>query len=339
MSSQRFTEVDRRASCLRLARKPRLGRQARSGDRARRGRSRARGATTGRMVVLGDHCMKLSEYSIEFLGTVITGDIQGLPYRSGPQLVKFFNQFGAGDVYPTGGGFPTRRIYAQDKVRELNGSAVLKEVIAKVVDPREFSRAEKSVEDAVALLNDNLKYGGYEVVRDGLVFKVRELTAGRVKLDASARVPDELTQLTIDENIRKCETKLSEGDFSGAITNARSLIEAVLIGIEKDLDPGAPAYDGDLVKLYKRVQKLLNLEPDRKDIADSLRQILRGLTSIVNGVAAMRNKMSDAHAASYRPSRHHAKLAVYAATTLADFLFETKSYQHERRVPGLKGKA
>ena len=40
--------------------------------------------------------------------------------------------------------------------------------------------------------------------------------------------------------------------------------------------------------------------------------------------------MSDAHAASYRPSRHHAKLAVYAATTLADFLFETKSYQHQR---------
>ena len=155
-------------------------------------------------------------------------------------------------------------------------------------------------------------------------------------LDKSARVPDELTQLTIDENIRKCESKLSEGDFSGAITNARSLIEAVLIGIEKDLDPEAPAYDGDLLKLYKRTQKLLNLEPDRKDISDPLRQILSGLTSVVNGLAAMRNKMSDAHAATYRPSRHHAKLAVYAATTLADFLFETKNYQHQRRNTGTR---
>lgn len=283
--------------------------------------------------------MKLSEYSIEFLGNLVAGDVPGLPYRSGPQLVKFFNQFGAMDVYPSGGGFPTRRIYAQDKVRELNGSAALKEVIAKIVDPREFSKTEKNVEEAVALLNENLKYDGYEVVRDGHMFKVRELSAGRVKLDASAHVPDELTQLTIDENIRKCETKLSEGDFSGAITNARSLIEAVLIGIEKDLDPGAATYDGDLLKLYKRAQKLLNLEPDRKDISDSLRQILSGLTSIVNGLAAMRNKMSDAHAATYRPSRHHAKLAVYAATTLADFLFETKNYQHQRRVPGSKGVA
>jgi len=33
---------------------------------------------------------------------------------------------------------------------------------------------------------------------------------------------------------------------------------------------------------------------------------------------------------------HHAKLAVYAATTLADFLFETKNYQHQRGALGPK---
>lgn len=274
--------------------------------------------------------MNLSEYTIEFLGSAIAGDLEGFPYRSGPQLVKFFNQFGARDVYPTGGGFPTRRIYAQDKLRELNGAALMKEVLSKALDAREFSKASGNADEAVKLINENLKYDGYEVVPDGLMFKVRDLSAGKVKLEASAKIPDELSQLTIDENIRKCETKLSEGDFSGAITNARTLIEAVLIGIEKDLDANAAEYDGDLVRLYKRAQKLLNLEPDRKDISDSLKQILSGLTSIVSGLAAMRNKMSDAHAATYRPNRHHAKLAVYAATTLADFLFETKNYQQQR---------
>lgn len=274
--------------------------------------------------------MKVSQYSIEFIGNMVAGDLPEFPYRSGPQLVKFFNQFGAHDVYPAGGGFPTRRIYAQDKVRDLNGSSALRDVIGKALDPREFARAEKSVDEAVVVVNENLKYDGFEVVPDGHFFKVRELAAGRVQIDPAAQVPDKPTQLTIDENIRKCEAKLAEGDFSGAITNARSLIEAVLIGIEKDLDANQPSYDGDLVKLFKRVQKLLNLEPDRKDVSDSLRQVLSGLTSIVNGLAAMRNKMSDAHAASFRPSRHHAKLAVYSATTLADFLFETKSYQHRR---------
>jgi hypothetical protein len=33
---------------------------------------------------------------------------------------------------------------------------------------------------------------------------------------------------------------------------------------------------------------------------------------------------------------HHAKLAVYAAMTLADFLFETKNYQHQRGALGPK---
>lgn len=44
-------------------------------------------------------------------------------------------------------------------------------------------------------------------------------------------------------------------------------------------------------------------------------------------VGTMRNKMGDAHATSYRPARHHAKLTVNSAKTLADFLFETMSYQ------------
>lgn len=271
--------------------------------------------------------MKLSEYTIVQLGNLIAGDIEGYPYRSGSQLVKFFNQFGGRDVY--GNDFGTRRIYAQDKIRELNGKDIIRSIIAKALDAREFSNCDKSVDDAVALLNENLKYDGYEAVRDGLHFKVRDTSAGKVRMNAAARVSDKLTQVSIDENIRKCETKLSGGDYSGAITNARSLIEGVLIGIEKELDEAALAYNGDLTKLYKRVQKLLNLEPDRKDISDSLKQVLSGLNSVVNGLAPMRNKMSDAHAANYRPGHHHAKLAVNSAITLTDFLFETKNHQQK----------
>lgn len=48
----------------------------------------------------------------------------------------------------------------------------------------------------------------------------------------------------------------------------------------------------------------------------------------------MLNKMSDAYAGDYKPSRHHVKLAVNAAKNLADFLFETKSYQNEKGVIG-----
>jgi hypothetical protein len=199
-----------------------------------------------------------------------------------------------------------------------------------VLDPREFTHAEKSIDDAVLLANDCLMYDGYAVVREGLFFVVHDLSAGKARLETTAHTNDVLTQSVIDENIRKCEAKLSSGDFSGAITNARSLLEAVLLGLESELAPASEPYDGDLLKLYKRVQRALNLEPDRKDIADSLKQVLTGLASVINGLASLRNKMGDAHALSYRPERHHAKLAVYAATTLADFLFETRDYQRRR---------
>jgi hypothetical protein len=131
----------------------------------------------------------------------------------------------------------------------------------------------------------------------------------------------------IIEQVDKCDRKLRDDDYDGAITNARSVVEAVLADIEVRLDPTPPLYDGDLGKLYKRVQKLLNLDPERRDIDDSLRQLLRGLVSIVGGLAPLRNKMSDAHVRKYKPARHHAKLAVNAAKTLLDFVYDSFKYQ------------
>jgi len=134
----------------------------------------------------------------------------------------------------------------------------------------------------------------------------------------------------IAEQLEKCDRKLQDGDYDGAITNARSLLEAVLADIEKRLSPTPPPYDGDLSKLYKRVQKLLNLEPGQPDLADNLRQILSGMTSVVAGLGALRNRVSDAHVRTYKPDRHHAKLAINASKTMTDFLFET--FEHQKRL-------
>lgn len=104
----------------------------------------------------------------------------------------------------------------------------------------------------------------------------------------------------------------------------------MLTSIEHSLDPNAPPPDGDMLKAYSRVRTLLHLDPGRKDISDAIKQVLTGLATIVHGLATMRNKMSDAHGTLYRPSRHHANLAVNSAKTLADFLFETMAYQKSK---------
>jgi hypothetical protein len=69
--------------------------------------------------------MKVSERTIKALGKIATGDQAKdgnalAPYQSGPQLVTFFNEFGANDVY--GQGFPSRWNFAEAKIRSFNGS-------------------------------------------------------------------------------------------------------------------------------------------------------------------------------------------------------------------------
>ena len=279
--------------------------------------------------------MKLSDYSTQRVGEFIAGDADGWPYRSGPKLVAYFNKLGFREVY--GQGFPSRATFAKEKVAELNGKPKLKDALRELLDPRLWLEVSNgTVEGCAEQVNEILRYDGYEVVRDGNFYKVRELSGAVIEIENRFAESEELSELLIEEQIQKCREKVEGGDYSGAITNARSLIEAVCTKIEADLDPNALGNDGDLVKLFNRVRKLLNLDPSRQDINESLKQVLSGLSNIINGLAAMRNKMSDAHGVAYKPSRHHAKLAVNAAKTLADFLFDTMSYQIEKG--GLKKK-
>ena len=276
--------------------------------------------------------MKLSDFSAQKIGDFIAGDADGWPYRSGPKLVAFFNKMGFREVY--GQGFPSRGTFSKEKLAELNGKPKLKDAIREMLDPRlwiELAASGHVVEGCAIQVNEILRYDGYEVVRDGNFYKVRELASGVIEIENHFTESEELSELVIEEQIQKCREKIEVGDYSGAITNARSLIEAVCVKIESELDPlNAQGNDGDLVKMFNRARKLLHLDPSRQDISDSLKQVLSGLSNIINGLAAMRNKMSDAHGVTYKPSRHHAKLAVNSAKTLADFLFDSMSYQIEK---------
>lgn len=135
----------------------------------------------------------------------------------------------------------------------------------------------------------------------------------------------------ITEQIEKCDTKLTTGDYEGALTNARSLLEAVLKLI---LDEATVAYDEseDLLKLYRKVATLLKMNP--ADYAnDSFKKILSGFFSIVQGISELRNAFSDAHGRSgkvrYRLEARHAKLAVDSVKTIAEFVF--RSYTENKQ--------
>ena len=100
-------------------------------------------------------------------------------------------------------------------------------------------------------------------------------------------------------------------------------MEAVLRELEAELETEPQPYDGDLPKLFKKIQRQLNLNPGRPDIEGPLKQVLTGLSSIISGISGVSNKMGDRHVRTYRPLKRHAVLAVNSAKTLATFLFET----------------
>lgn len=275
----------------------------------------------------------VSQATISALQQIITGnatpaDGELSPYRSGPELVAFFNGFGSNDTYSYGGA-RSRWAYAEDKLVALNGTEQMVAAVEAAVSPVTYLGTQFPVEKAVAYLNQFLDHEGLALVKVGKGYKLCAAGEPMVVVETKLAI-EHASQAFIAEQVEKCDRKLQAGDFDGAITNARSAVEAVLYDIEKRLDAAAPAYDGDLPKLFKRVQKLLNLDPERPDISESLKQVLRGLAGVVAGLAPLRNKMGDAHVRTYKPARHHAKLAVNAAKTLLDFVFDTFEYQRSK---------
>jgi hypothetical protein len=137
-----------------------------------------------------------------------------------------------------------------------------------------------------------------------------------------------LSHKFIMENIEKTNSKIKNKDYSGAITNARSLVEHVLMELASRFE-----YEiknkGDLLKLYNEVAKTMNLQAVNYDI-DGFKQILSGLNSIINGISNLRNELSDAHARKYEPTKHHARIAINSAHTICEFLLD--SYEHQKKI-------
>jgi len=137
----------------------------------------------------------------------------------------------------------------------------------------------------------------------------------------------------IQEHIEKCDKKIIEEDFSGAITNARSLVETILLHIKAELFQKEEKFNGDLNSLYKEISKKLNLSIDKnKKIENSLKKIISGLFSIVSGIAELGNDLGDRHGKAtkkYITGKHHAILVVNSAKTFTEFIFSSYEKQKE----------
>ncbi|CAN5735913.1 hypothetical protein BH23GEM5_BH23GEM5_24890 [soil metagenome] len=177
------------------------------------------------------------------------------------------------------------------------------------------------------------KYGTYKERRNYLW---EEFRPALESLERGSAVPgdemisDALSQYDA-EHVHRVWTRALErrtDDPEGAITSARTLLETVCKHI---LDESGSSYDetDDLPKLYRATAQQLKLAPNQHS-EQIFKQILGGCQSVVSGLGAVRNKLSDAHGQGKKPVRpapRHAELAVNLAGTVAVFLVATWTAQ------------
>jgi hypothetical protein len=128
--------------------------------------------------------MKLSDYVLEELGSMVVGDEHHFPYRSSYRITQFFESIGL----PFKHDGSTRRIWAKERLAELNSgvsrspdlpSNDLCKVISRLFDPDDFARANKRIEGehgnhppadvnlALAKFNEVVKRYGIVAYMDG----------------------------------------------------------------------------------------------------------------------------------------------------------------------------
>ena len=104
--------------------------------------------------------MILAKRTLEKLRQLINEETE---YRSGPKLVGFFNELGINDSY--GRGFPSRWMYTDEKLKQINGTPELDRCIKNVFDPANFIGRFQDLDSHIKDFNQYLTFDKWRVDR------------------------------------------------------------------------------------------------------------------------------------------------------------------------------
>ncbi|MBB3639266.1 abortive infection family protein [Variovorax atrisoli] len=209
---------------------------------------------------------------------------------------------------------------------------VLAQAALEPVAPR-FLRTSRSLGQFWQFIKS--KYGTYAERRTYLWDEFRPMLE---LLERGSITPsDQIVTVAIERfdsaNVQAAWSKALDrrsSDPEGAITMARTLLESVCKHI---LEEAEVKHDDspDISKLYKQTAEKLSLAPTQHT-EQVFKQILGGCTSVVEGLGALRNRLSDSHGrgkVGVKPAARHAELAVNLAGALAVFLLATWEARRE----------
>lgn len=163
---------------------------------------------------------------------------------------------------------------------------------------------------------------------------------GRIMGAGAGPASRTLNEILQDRDLPEIEAEFDRA-ISGVASNSRDAITAACAILESlcriyidERNLELPTKQ-TVKPLWAVVQKDLGLDPASLKDKD-LARILTGLTSVVDGIGALRTHAGSAHGRdrkSYRTEARHARLAINAAHTLVVFLLETWESRVQARTP------
>ena len=130
--------------------------------------------------------MILNKKTLEKLRHLINEETE---YRSGPKLVQFFNDLGFNDSY--GHAFPSRWLYTDQKLDEINGAPELEKCIKNVFAPVNFLGRYQELDSYIKDFNQLLAFDGWKIVRNGSDITFQKMDKVEIDSDSSEATENE----------------------------------------------------------------------------------------------------------------------------------------------------
>ena len=286
--------------------------------------------------------MLLSEKSLEKLTNIITGyagltskinksEIDAITYTSGNEdiICTYEECFAEHSDLINNPQYTSREFklekYVRFQLEKINGTSMIHDFI--IVYFKHIYDYADEPEEVVEYLNRYFDADGYSIekIEFSDEYKIYSLDDCLVNYDCLFKESERGNYILINEHNEKCFNKIKTGDYSGAITNSRSLLEQILreIQIEFLISSGLrkKGYNGQIDRLLNDVLNSLNIKDGlQEQVLEGYSSLEEGFKALVHGVSIIRHGMSDAHNISREPTEKDAILIVNTAKTVANFI-------------------
>jgi len=267
--------------------------------------------------------MILNSKTLEKLRLLINEETE---YRSGLKLVSFFNDLGSKDIY--GQGFPSRWVYTDNKLNQINGTPVLDKCIKLLFAPVNFIGKYEILDKHISSFNEYLAFDDWKVVRTGI--EISFTKADKINFETKREVNEEdfinqefdetsIYDLNLDgfisdilnSRIQEIKANLKANAPLSAIVIIGSTLEGILLGFTsnnpKDFNQAKAApKDKEGKTKYHQDWSLSNFI----DVAYELRFIQEDVKKFSHILRDFRNYIHpyEQMSSGFNPDIHTAKL-------------------------------